>query len=128
MFAACFNHLSLHVSNLEKSKDFYGNILGMKEIERPNFPYNGAWYDMGYGLSLHLIEGKNYETQAGSRGNHFAFETENVQELENELKHKGVEIVSNKIRVDGIRQLFVKDPDGYFVEFNEAKKLSSTQS
>jgi catechol 2,3-dioxygenase-like lactoylglutathione lyase family enzyme len=119
MFPHRFNHLSLHVSDLEKSRHFYGTLLGMEELPRPNFSYKGAWYSMGDGLLLHLIEGKDYETRSGNRGNHFAFTTKDVDALEQELRSKGIEVVSNKIRVDGVRQMFVKDPDGYYVEFSE---------
>jgi catechol 2,3-dioxygenase-like lactoylglutathione lyase family enzyme len=73
-------------AQLEKSKYFYGNILGMNEITRRVFPYKGAWFDIVNGLSLHLIEGKSYETQAASQGNHFAFETKNLFKLEKEWK------------------------------------------
>jgi lactoylglutathione lyase len=119
MFSASFNHISLHVSDLEKSKYFYCHLLGMVEMPRPNFSFPGTWLSMGNGLMLHLIAGKEYETRSSNRGNHFAFAAEDVNKLEREFKAKGIEIVSNKIRVDGVRQMFIIDPDGYFVEFSE---------
>ena len=36
------HHFSFIVRNLEKSRHFYGDILGLKEIERPDFPFPGA--------------------------------------------------------------------------------------
>lgn len=117
-----FNHLSLHVSDVARSKIFYGSILGLPLLERPHFSFDGAWYDMGNGLQLHLIAGKDYETKSSNRGNHFAFTTSNVDDMELFLRRHGVEIVANKLRVDGAKQLFVKDPDGYFVEFNEDER------
>ncbi|MBW8348726.1 VOC family protein [Bacillus sp. IITD106] len=36
------HHISLSVTNLEECKQFYGNILGLKEIKRPNFDFNGG--------------------------------------------------------------------------------------
>lgn len=114
-----FEHIALHVVNIERSNHFYGKLLGLKQLERPNFPFNGSWFELDEGLQLHLIEGMNYQPHSGNRGNHFAFIVKDAVELEKELAAQGVEIVVNKLRVDGIRQLFVKDPDGYFVEFNE---------
>ncbi len=119
MFPVRFNHISLHVSDVEKSKHFYVTLLGMRDLPRPDFGFDGAWLDMGDGLMLHLIVGKNYETRSSNRGNHFAFAAKDVNALGKDFLAKGIEIVSNKIRIDGIRQMFVKDPDGYFVEFNE---------
>lgn len=114
-----FEHLALHVSDVEKSKRFYRDILGLALLERPSFSFNGAWFRLDEGLQLHLIEGKDPNVQSGSRSNHFAFRTTDANQLEKDLAAQGVEIVVNKLRVDGIRQLFVKDPDGYFIEFNE---------
>lgn len=119
MFPARFNHISLHVSDLEKSKHFYCHLLGMEERPRPNFSFPGAWLSMGNGLMLHLIAGKEYETRSSNRGNHFAFAVKDANKLELEFREKGIEVVSNKIRVDGVRQMFIKDPDEYFVEFSE---------
>ena len=121
MFSFQFNHLSLHVSDLEKSSHFYGTILGMEEVIRPNFSFPGKWYKIDNKTLLHLIGGKEYETRSSNRGNHFAFAVKDARVVEQELREKGVEIVSHKIRVDGVRQLFVKDPDGYYVEFSEEK-------
>ena len=49
-----FNHVSREVLNLQKSLDFYINILGFQEVPRPAFEVEGHWL-WGYGLSLHLI-------------------------------------------------------------------------
>jgi catechol 2,3-dioxygenase-like lactoylglutathione lyase family enzyme len=121
MFPIQFNHISLHVSDLEKSHHFYGDILGFKEVPRPNFSYPGTWFSMGNGTFLHLIAGKDYKALSSNRGNHFAFAVKDAFEAQEILEGKGVEIVSNKVRADGIQQLFVKDPDGYYVEFSEEK-------
>ncbi len=118
-FPGIFNHISLHVSNLQKSRHFYVQLLGMEEVPRPAFSFNGAWLSMGNGHLLHLIEGKDYETKSSNRGNHFAFSNSDVNSLEKLFLSRGIEVISNKIRVDGIRQLFIKDPDGYFIEFSE---------
>ena len=114
-----FDHLALHVANVGKSLTFYAEILGLRILPRPEFSFNGAWLQLDESLQLHLIEGREQNTQSGSRSNHFAFVVEDVNTLEEKLRAQGVEIVVNKIRVDGVRQLFVKDPDGYFIEFNE---------
>ena len=51
---ASFNHISREVINLERSKQFYSNILGFYEIPRPNLDCNGCWL-YGYGIrSLNL--------------------------------------------------------------------------
>jgi catechol 2,3-dioxygenase-like lactoylglutathione lyase family enzyme len=48
------HHISLAVTNLKQSKAFYGDVLGLKEIDRPAFEFAGAWYAIG-DRQLHLI-------------------------------------------------------------------------
>jgi glyoxylase I family protein len=48
------NHIGLLISDLEKARFFYGNILGLVEVERPQFLINGLWYDLG-AFQLHLM-------------------------------------------------------------------------
>ena len=38
------NHIALHVSNLEESNKFYGELLGLEKIKRPDFDFPGEWY------------------------------------------------------------------------------------
>ena len=48
------HHASLCVSDLDRAKIFYSEVLGLEEIARPDFPFPGAWYRAG-GNELHLI-------------------------------------------------------------------------
>jgi catechol 2,3-dioxygenase-like lactoylglutathione lyase family enzyme len=50
-----FNHVSITVTDLAKAKEFYGGLLGFKEIPRPAFNFPGVWYGIGGDLSLHII-------------------------------------------------------------------------
>ena len=49
------HHVAVCVTDIARSKSFYGGILGLKEVDRPAFPFEGAWYEMGDGRQLHLI-------------------------------------------------------------------------
>ena len=51
---AAFNHVGQCVTDLERSKRFYGELLGLHEIERPPFGFPGAWFSLGDG-QLHLV-------------------------------------------------------------------------
>jgi glyoxylase I family protein len=48
------HHVSLCVRELEPSREFYGGLLGLPEIERPDFGVPGIWYQAG-AIQLHLI-------------------------------------------------------------------------
>lgn len=114
------NHVALHVSDVEKSTYFYEKILGLQKLEnRPNFDFNGSWFELGSNTALHLIEGLDYETKSFPRGTHFAIEVHLILAIETALKSKGIAYKGPKTRPDGAWQIFISDPDGYCIEFTQ---------
>lgn len=119
------NHIAAHVSNLETSKEFYKNIVGLKEIEEPFKDGLHAWYDIGGGAALHIIEAPNVPTQI-SKVNHLCFSMEDMDSFIKTLQETNYPFeswVGEKgkvtIRVDGIRQIYIQDPDGMWLEIND---------
>lgn len=113
-----FDHYTIEVSDLEKSLFFYNKILGFNILPRPNFDFDGAWLDIHNGQAIHLILTNDIlNVRSASRQLHFAFKHNDLSKLSAYLKSFGIEMLPIKIRPDGVAQLFVKDPDGYFIEF-----------
>ena len=50
------NHIAITVSDVGASATFYSHVLGLQQIERPNFDRHGAWFTLG-NVELHLIKG-----------------------------------------------------------------------
>ena len=116
------HHVSLTVSNLERAKHFYGSILGLKEIQRPNFDFPGAWYGIE-GQQLHLIVLPSSQTirqdkRLCSMEGHFALRVKDYNKTLNWLKDKGVELLENPNSISGFAQIFCADPDGNLIELN----------
>lgn len=119
------DHVTLVVSSVAASRDFYVGVLGMEEVERPAFDFGGAWFRAGATL-VHLIEEHDRSGPAGypvevlkksSRNHHFAFEVEDAAAAAESLKKRGFELVDDaKRRPDGAIQMFIADPDGHVVE------------
>jgi catechol 2,3-dioxygenase-like lactoylglutathione lyase family enzyme len=119
------DHVTLVVKDLEASRQFYCDLLGMQEMDRPNFSFAGSWFQAG-ATQIHLIlehdesgpAGENTSIQQrSSRNHHFAFEVEDGQAAAAALQERGIPLVSGpKHRPDGAVQVFVNDPDGYVVE------------
>ena len=115
------NHIALHVSNLESSKKFYGDLLGLEKIKRPNFDFPGEWYRLGNSQELHLIAGRIDKVNSSTRGNHFALGVKSMDDTEKFLKERGLNHTPRQTRPDGAYQIYCEDPDGYWIEFCQNK-------
>lgn len=120
------HHVSLTVSDLERAKHFYSNILCLEEIQRPDFDFSGAWYGIGQ-QQIHLIllptsQTIRQEKDVSSMEGHFALRVENYIDTLNWLKKNGVEILEMPNSKSGFAQLFCADPDGNLIELNVDQK------
>jgi len=118
------DHVTLVVKDLERSRKFYVDVLGMEPMDRPNFSFAGSWFQAGT-TQIHLIlehaesgpAGLQDPHGASSRSQHFAFEVADSRQAAQWLTEAGVPILSGpKARPDGAVQTFVQDPDGHVVE------------
>ncbi|MBF0708249.1 VOC family protein [Alkalihalobacillus hwajinpoensis] len=116
------HHVSLAVTDLERAKKFYKDILCLKEIKRPNFDFPGAWFQIGQ-QQLHLIVYPDANTLRGStslssREGHFAFRVNSYDNTLKWLREKKIEVYENPTSKSGFAQIFVSDPDGNLIELN----------
>jgi lactoylglutathione lyase len=114
------DHYAIEVADVSKSLQFYIGVLGFVQITRPAFDFNGAWIDTG-NAHIHLIENRALILDiAGSRRLHFAFEVDDIYSFKSYLLEQHIAIAKDiKRRPDGQLQMFVRDPDGYFIEFTQ---------
>ncbi len=122
------HHSSYAVADLEKSKDFYGRVLGLESIDRPNFKFPGAWYAIGP-YQIHLMAADDDDATVNSgpdapqgRATHMAIEVEDVEPVKQRLSEEGIAFREGEIILTNMRQVFCRDPDGYGVEFIALKK------
>ncbi|CAJ2634796.1 unnamed protein product [Trifolium pratense] len=118
------NHISLVCRSLEKSVDFYVNVLGFFPIKRPSsFNFNGAWL-FNYGIGIHLLQSDDPESMTKNdlhinpKDNHISFQCESMGAVENKLQQMKIEYVKNRVEENGIYvdQLFFHDPNGTMIE------------
>jgi len=111
------NHAAIRVSDLEKSCQFYREVLRLEQIPRPAFDFPGAWFRLGAAQELHIIAGNNVAPATPhSRGNHFALRVDDLKAWQKHLKPMGVIFRGPIKRPDGALQLFIGDPDGHTIE------------
>ena len=120
---SALHHVAVCVTDIERSKRFYGEVLGLKEIARPPFPFGGAWYEMGEGRQLHLIEHHQARTLRGTTAidgldGHLALRVADYGAALAHLRASGVECLERPQNQTGWKQLYFTDPDGNVIELN----------
>lgn len=120
-----FDHITLIAADLEATRKFYVDTLGMRECERPKFGFPGIWFEVG-GVQIHITQSSDEAGKAGwgdrgvkkvSRGHHFAFAVSDFEAALNKVNELGISIGDGpKTRPDGAKQLYIYDPDGHLVE------------
>src|SRR4029079_5254879 len=58
------DHVTLVVADLERSRKFYCDVLGMHVVPRPGFNFPGSWFQIG-NQQIHLIEAHEGSAPAG---------------------------------------------------------------
>ena len=118
------DHVTLVASDLEQSRRFYSELLGMEEQSRPDFGFPGLWFQAG-NTQIHLnvaseeagTAGIRYDATSITRALHVAFVVEDANVAAEMLRARGVEIIAGpRSRPDGALQLYIMDPDGHQIE------------
>lgn len=114
------HHSSVIVKNTQESLKFYCGVLGLKQLERPDFPYKGAWLEVG-NQQVHLLELDNPDTTTGrpahgGKDRHIAFYVLELDLIKASLDEAKVKYT---VSASGRRALFCRDLDGNALEFIE---------
>lgn len=119
------NHTAIYVTNLKASADFYREVIGLDTIAEPFRDGKHAWFKTGEKTSLHIIEGA-IQKREYYKNQHTCFSVLSLQLfIEKLINWKiGFEDVQGQkgkftTRVDGVHQIWLQDPDGYWVEVND---------
>lgn len=125
-FNVSFDHQALMVKDLETSANFYVNTIGLKEIFNATEKSHIRWFSLGEHNELHLITGDNKDVRL-NKTIHLALTVSNFDEFLAHIKASKVEfsdypgkVGEVSIRADGARQIYIQDPDGYWLEINNA--------
>ena len=127
-FEVKFNHIALSVKDVNKSADFYKNVLNLNEITNRTKMDGIRWFSLGDGKELHLVSVIK-EPVTLNKAVHFALSTsnfeaflKNVQTMKITYSDWPGKINKVTLRVDGIKQIYLQDVDGYWIEINSVEQ------
>ncbi len=135
------NHFLVVADDLEATRDFYVDVLGLEDGYRPPFDFLGHWIYLGKRAVVHLADRRDYldkvnHVRDGSGDiatgpiDHIAFEATGLQDMVATLEKQGVPARHRKVPDVNLHQVFVYDPNGVLIELNypagEGTDISAT--
>lgn len=120
------DHDALLVKELEVAANFYKEIMGLEEIPNGGLGDHIRWFQLSDKVQIHLIQSNDEIFQ--HKGVHMAINTKKLSEFMEFLKSKNIhfenwpgEKHTTNSRPDDVKQIYLQDPDGYWIEVNDGK-------
>jgi catechol 2,3-dioxygenase-like lactoylglutathione lyase family enzyme len=120
------DHFALVVEDLQQVGDFYGGVLGLEEIPHPSEPTGFRWFRIQGDTQLHLI-GKERVAKEDNKSEHLCLSVNDLDRFMAFLNEKGVPFWdwpgqegAVTLRADGVRQIYLRDPENNWIEINTA--------
>lgn len=123
--ALSLDHVGIQVVDLERSVAFYERVFGLREVPAP-FPRDAArWFALGGGQMLHIVA-PGTPGAPHNRWDRYAVACADLDAMVMRLDELHVAWTDMdrhhaiQTRPDCVRQIFVRDPDGYVIKIDEA--------
>ena len=123
MPAQSLNHFTILTGDLEATKDFYTDIVGLTVGDRPPLAFDGYWLYCGGIPTVHLIYNRKGDKPLPARPetgrlDHIAFASTGLKEMRSKLQQHRIEFEERVLPRMNMTQLFYRDPDGIAIEMN----------
>ena len=117
MAIRALDHVNILTDDLAATVAFYREVIGLEEGPRPPFPFPGAWLYCGDRPVVHLIQREGDGERRPDTGaiDHVAFEAEDFRRR---LQARGLAHETRLVPGGGMRQIFLRDPNGVKLELN----------
>ena len=125
-------HALIQSADIEATKDWYVNVLGMTVGPHPDFKVPVYWLYIGDTDVLHIAQGgahvpearlkyagqESTATYGSGVVDHLAFRASGLSDMIANLKKHKIEFKERQVDNQGLYQLFLKDPNGVKIELN----------
>jgi catechol 2,3-dioxygenase-like lactoylglutathione lyase family enzyme len=127
-------HFLIQTADIQKTRDWYVDVLGFREGPHPDFKFPVVWLYLGDTDVVHLTQGgknisENRKAYLGQQSDavhgsgvvdHVAFRCTGLRKMMEHLRSCKVEFRQRMVSDQGLFQLFLLDPNGVKVELNFA--------
>lgn len=132
MTLAFIEHFLIQSADIEATKDWWVNVLGMRVGPSPDFKFPVYWLYIGDRDVLHLTQGgksvsenrmmylgqSSQATDGSGVIDHIGFRATGLEDTITRLKELGIDFKERQVNDQGLYQLFLFDPNGVKVELN----------
>lgn len=119
------DHIALLVRDLDETTAFLTEVLQVRQVQNPMGGTEIRWFEFGNGQRFHVQAGDISRTHVEKR-THFALSAPDFDAVLEHFRRLGVAFSNMKgdigevnVRPDGMRAVFVQDPNGYWFEIND---------
>ncbi|HZJ63761.1 MAG TPA: VOC family protein [Kofleriaceae bacterium] len=112
------NHFTVLTSDLDVTRAFYIDLLGLTEGFRPDLGFPGAWLYAGGEAILHIIAGRSLPVERRGVIDHMAFSARDLRAVAARLAERNIQYDLRRLPSTGSWQLFCFDPSGARVELD----------
>ena len=118
MAITALNHVNIVTGDLEATRRFYSDVIGLTDGDRPSFQFPGAWLYCGDEAVIHLVGVDDQPDEGTGTIDHVAFEAKGIDDMIELLEGRGVPFHVRDVPGREIRQVFLHDPNGVKIELN----------
>ncbi|HXB92727.1 MAG TPA: VOC family protein [Puia sp.] len=122
-----FSHQTIYVTDLDRAANFYEKVLELKRISEPFHDGKHVWFRVSEHGQLHVVSGAK-EDVAHDINIHLAFSVPDMEAFTSHLDAEHVKYgnwaqdsKTPQLRPDKVKQVYLQDPDGYWIEVNDDK-------
>ena len=127
------DHVNIRCEDLDESRRFYVEVIGLSDGDRPPMSTPGAWLYSGGHPLVHLVDRKaegsisqprqqladdDVDLRVTGSFDHIALNATGLAEMQTRLKAMDIPYKETIVPRSGAHQLFLRDPDGVKIELN----------
>ena len=116
MTVSALDHINVWTADLEATRRFYVDVLGLREGDRPGFRSAGAWLYSGDAPLVHLVARDDALDGPTGAVNHVAFQAQGLADVVARLDDRAIAYTQRTVPGRGIIQVFLHDPNGVQID------------